>query len=105
METDIEKLKDDVASLDAWVRLREEQLRIALASQADLMRMLAVRSLSHEDLEIERRKEATLREEQDSLRESRQILEAKESLLYKLESQQKYRAATQQSTGDEQVSK
>jgi hypothetical protein len=95
METDIEQLKDEVSSLAAWVEQREEQLRVALARQADLARMLAVRSLAPEDLEIERKKEMMMLQERDSLRESRQVLEAKKSLLYTLESQLKYRTASQ----------
>jgi hypothetical protein len=73
METTIQQLKDEVSTLEAWLGLREEQVRLALTQQANLLRLLAVRPLPPEDLEVERRKEAAIREEQDSLRESRQV--------------------------------
>jgi hypothetical protein len=93
METAIQQLKDEVSTLEAWLGLRDEQLRLALAQQENLLRILTVRLLPPEDLEAERRKEAAIREELDSLRESRQALEGKKSLLYRLESQLKYQEA------------
>src|SRR5215207_7401706 len=90
MESTIQNLQDEVSNREAWLGLREEQFRLALAQQANLLRLLALRSRSVEDLEVERQKEATLWEEQNSLRESRQALELKKSLLYRLESRLKY---------------
>ena len=94
MESEIRQLKDEVSALEAWLGLREEQLRLALTQQANLLRLLAVRPAPLEDLEVERRKEAAIKEEMDSLCESRQAIEAKKSLLYRLESRLKYQEAT-----------
>ena len=93
METEIQRLREEVSALEAWIEERREQLDSALAKHTDLLRILTVRALPPDELASEYQKAAAISKELDSLREPQQFLEAKKSLLYELESKQKYREA------------
>ena len=90
METEVRKLKEEVTALAAWLELREGELHRALARQTELLRNLAARSLTAEDLEGERQKLTAINQEQEALSESRRLLEEKRAQFYRLESRMKY---------------
>ena len=83
-KAEVERLRDEVLALDAWIETREQLLEKVLTEHVERARNLLRLSMSYDELAYEHRRTEALKKEINSLNELRQVRALKTALLHKL---------------------
>lgn len=85
-ELEAARLRDEIVTLDEWIKTRTKELEKALDDHVERARHLVIVAASTDELTIEYKRTEALKKEIKSLNELRQIWELKIAMLRKLES-------------------
>jgi predicted Holliday junction resolvase-like endonuclease len=85
MDRDLEKLREEISALGGWIESRKQELENELTRHSERYNDLLRLPTSSEEIISEHDLLESLKEELDSLNESRQVLILKRALLRKLE--------------------
>src|SRR5687768_2103997 len=81
---EVERLRDEVLALEAWIETREQLLEKTLTEHVERARNLIRLSMSSDELAYEHKRTEALKKEINSLNELRQVRALKTALLHKL---------------------
>lgn len=83
-QAEVERLRDEILALDAWIETRQQLLEKTLIEHVERVRNLLRLSVSSDELAYEHRRTEALKKEINSLNELRQVRALKIALLHKL---------------------
>ncbi|HET8670959.1 MAG TPA: hypothetical protein VFM05_10130 [Candidatus Saccharimonadales bacterium] len=83
-QAEVERLRDEVLALDAWIETRQQPLEKTLTEHVERARNLMRLPMSSAELAYEHRRTEALKKEINSLNELRQVRALKAALLRQL---------------------